>query len=110
VNGDGKADLVAGGGPGGGPRVTIFDGASLFASTQKPIANFFTGDVNSRGGVRVAVKNLDGDTKADVLTGSGTGSGSKVIAYVSSKLLTEQPSSLYEFDAIPGYTGGIFVG
>jgi hypothetical protein len=110
VNGDGKADLVAGGGPGGGPRVTIFDGASLFASIQKPIANFFTGDVNSRGGVRVAVKNLDGDTKADVLTGSGTGSGSKVIAYVSTQVLTEQPSSLYEFDAIPGYTGGIFVG
>ncbi len=63
INGDGFADLIAG----GGPRVLAFDGKSLLTNEYVNLANFFGGDVNSRGGIRVAVKNLDGDTKADVV-------------------------------------------
>jgi hypothetical protein len=110
VNGDGFAELIAGGGPGGGPRVTIFDGKGLLSNVQTPVSNFFAGDTGSRGGVRVAVKNLDGDNRADLVIGSGTGGGSKVISYLGTKLTTDTPAVNFEFDAIPGFTGGIFVG
>lgn len=111
VNGDGFADLVAGGGPGGGPRVTVFDGQGLLANKQAPIADFFAGDVNSRGGVRVAVKNLDGDNRADIVVGSGAGSGSKVTSYLGKTIAPNStPPVNYDFEAIPGFKGGIFVG
>src|SRR5205823_12414959 len=65
VNGDGFADLVAGGGPGGGPRVLVLDGKMLSAgdvagSYAAPVANFFFGDGSARGGVRVATADADG--------------------------------------------------
>ncbi len=73
INSDGFADLIAGGGPGGGPRVLAFDGKALLNNEYVNLANFFGGDVNSRGGIRVAVKDLDGDTNADLVVGSGAG-------------------------------------
>src|SRR5439155_71047 len=78
LNGDGKADLVAGGGPGGGPRVSVFDGAALLTNHQVRTTDFFADDTANRGGIRVAVKDLDGDGKADLVTGAGTGAGSRV--------------------------------
>ena len=114
VNGDGFADLVAGGGPGGGPRVFILDGKSLVQNgpaTLVPVGNFFAGDVNSRGGIRVAVKDLDNDNKADVVTGSGTGAGSKVTAYLGANITPSgTPIATLNFDAFAGFTGGVFVG
>ena len=56
LDGDGFADLIAGGGPGGGPRVTSFDGADLLANAQTRSADFFAGDPDNRGGIRVAVE------------------------------------------------------
>src|SRR5439155_1170062 len=73
VNGDGFADLIGGGGPGGGPRVFAVDGHSLLQNgtgTLLPVANFFAGDIENRGGIRVAVKDIDGDNKADIITGA----------------------------------------
>jgi hypothetical protein len=86
VTGDGFADLVAGSGPGGGPRVTAFDDRALIGNTLIRSADFFAGDVTGRGGIRVAVKNLDGDGFADLVVGSGTGAGSRVTAYPGSAL------------------------
>jgi extracellular elastinolytic metalloproteinase len=73
VNGDGTADVVVGAGPGGAPRVTVYDGVKLMQNQLSPIANFFTGNNDSRGGVRVAVTDIDGDTRADVVTGEADG-------------------------------------
>ena len=114
VNGDGFADLVAGGGPGGGPRVFILDGKSLVQNgpaTLVPVGNFFAGDVNNRGGIRVAVKKLDNDNKADVVTGAGTGAGSKVTAYLGKDTTPNgTPPTVLDFDAFAGFGGGVFVG
>ena len=111
VNGDGLADVIVGGGPGGGPRVTVFDGKSLLANQQSPIANFFAGDPNNRGGVPVAVKNLDGDTRADILTGAGAGANSVVTAYFGANVTSSAtPPVAFTLDPFPGFTGGVFVG
>ncbi len=111
INGDGFADLIAGGGPGGGPRVLALDGKSLLTNTQTNLANFFGGDVNSRGGIRVAVKNLDADTKADLVVGSGSGAGSRVTGYLGANIAASgTPPVQFDFDAFAGFTGGVFVG
>ncbi len=111
LDGDGFSELIAGGGPGGGPRVTAFSGKQLLDNAQTAIINFFAGDVNNRGGVRVAVKNLDNDAKADLVAGSGTGGGSRVTAYLGANILAAAaPTPSFDFDAIAGFTGGVFVG
>jgi hypothetical protein len=55
VNGDGRGDLIFGGGPGGGPRVYILDGAAMLAGQVTADGNFFAGDPSGRDGVRVAI-------------------------------------------------------
>jgi hypothetical protein len=72
LNGDGYADLFASGGPGGGPRVLGFDGRARTLGQTKIIANFFGGDVASRDGIRLAVKDLDGDAVPDLVATSGS--------------------------------------
>jgi hypothetical protein len=111
ITGDGKAELIAGGGPGGGPRVTAFDGAALMANQQVKKADFLAGDAANRGGVRVAVKDLDKDATADLVVGSGVGAGSKVTGYLDSALLAggNIPES-FGFDAIANFKGGVYVG
>jgi len=56
------------------------------------------------------VKNLDGDNKADLVVGSGTGAGSHVTAYLGKGLTGGSPQSAFDFDAQSGFTGGVFVG
>ena len=92
IDGDGKADIVFGGGPGGGPRVMVISGASLLqnvdAALKSPIANFFAFDAELRGGVRPAVKDADGDGKLDLVIGSGEGDRARVKVYRGSNLAT----------------------
>jgi hypothetical protein len=111
LDGDGKADLIAGGGPGGAPRITAFGGNQLLGNRAVPIANFFGGDVNNRGGVRVAARNLDGDALTDLVVGAGEGAGSRVTAYAGKSILVSSPPpELLAFDAFPGFSGGVYVG
>jgi hypothetical protein len=106
LDGDGKADLVAGGGPGGGPRVLVLSGADLAGgnlTAPTALANFFAGDPNSRGGARVAVRDADGDGTPELLVGDGGGAGTRVVAYHGT-------SEVFQIDAFPGTGGGVFVG
>src|SRR5204863_9661577 len=91
VNGDGFGDLIAGGGPGGGPRVISLDGKLLSATNingayASPDGNFFYGDPASRGGVRVAAAEVNGDKKADVVVGSGEGLPATARVYFGSSI------------------------
>ena len=75
ITGDGRADLVFGAGPGGGPRVFALSGASLIANVgaakAQPLANFFAYGASERGGVRPSISDVDGDGRSDLIVGSG---------------------------------------
>jgi hypothetical protein len=111
LDADGFAEVIAGGGPGGGPRLFALSGAGLLAGRQEVRANFFAGDTSNRGGVRVAARDLDGDGFADLVAGSGTGAGSRVTGYSGRGAPANgAPVELFAFNALPGFTGGVFVG
>lgn len=114
VNGDGYADLIAGAGPGGGPRVFILSGFGLTqqGGTFTVVANFFAGDTNGRGGVTVTAKDIDADHRADIITGAGKGSQSVVTTYLGS---TTSPNGLpptYQRYLVfeSSFLGGVYVG
>ena len=79
-NADGFADIVVGAGPGGGPQVNIFDGRTGNVLTQ-----FFAYDQSFRGGVTVAVGDIDGSGFNSVVTGAGAGGGSHVKTWQNSR-------------------------
>jgi len=68
VNGDGRADIVTGAGAGGGPHIRVFNG-----TTTTEIYGFYGSVSSFVGGVKVAARDLDGDGKAEVLVGTGSG-------------------------------------
>jgi len=80
VNGDDQDDIVLGADRGGGPRVTVLNGATFTA-----LADFYAYDPSFTGGVRVAVGDLTGDATStgatgiqSVLTAPGFGGGPNV--------------------------------
>ncbi|HVK10882.1 MAG TPA: VCBS repeat-containing protein, partial [Gemmataceae bacterium] len=114
VNGDGFADLIAGGGPGGGPRVYALSGFALTQQNgaQTQVANFFAGDTENRGGVPLTVKDIDGDQRADVVAGAGEGAQSVVTTYLGGTIPTNGTPPVYqEYLVFPSdFLGGVFVG
>ena len=98
LEGNGKPDIVTGPGPGGGPHVRVFrpDGT--------PLASFFAFDPAFRGGVTVAAADVDGDGKADIITGPGPGGGPNVRVF---HLDGTPVSSFFAYD--PGFHGGVSV-
>lgn len=70
VNGDGLDDVIVGVGSGGGPTVSIFNGLN-----QEPLASFLAFDATFTGGVFVASGDVNGDSRDDIIVGSGSGGG-----------------------------------
>ncbi|MFO0796026.1 MAG: FG-GAP-like repeat-containing protein [Gemmataceae bacterium] len=119
VTGDGFADLVFGGGPGGAPRVFILSGqliasGNVAGAQAAPVANFFVANnAADRGGVRVAVADLDGDNKADVVAGSGEARPAALRAYLGKNFTTAgEPATFQDLSVFGGgaLAGGVFVG
>ncbi|MDD5626134.1 MAG: S8 family serine peptidase [Patescibacteria group bacterium] len=66
VDGDGKDEIVTGAGPGGGPHVRVFD---LYGQSK---TGFFAYQSGFKGGVNVAVGDVDGDGKDEIVTSGAT--------------------------------------
>ena len=116
-NSDGFDDIVVGAGPGGGPQVNIFDGRTGNVLTQ-----FFAYDQSFRGGVTVAVGDIDGSGFESLVTGAGAGGASHVKTFRNSRffMIGDTPilpgnqsismNQTGEFMAYEmGYTGGVQV-
>ncbi len=110
---DGKGDIAAGAGPNGGPRAIVFSGAALLDSNaQRFLANFFAADPNDRGGVRVAVADLDGDARADLAVGTAQAFlPSRAIFYRGADLAPDSAPTAFRDTAFPDVDfTGVFVG
>ena len=116
-NSDGFDDIVVGAGSGGGPEVRIFDGR-----TGNVITQFFAYDQSFRGGVTVAVGDIDGSGFESLVTGAGAGGGSHVKSFRNSRffmigdtpvlpgnqsIFMNQTGQFMAYET--GYTGGVQV-
>ena len=109
VTGDGFADVLAGGGPGGGPRVSAFSSRTLTqGGGPVRVVDFFAGDTVSRNGVTIAAANLDNDGLADIVTAAGN--SGRVTAYAGKALTGGNPASLFTLDTFDDSPNGVFVG
>lgn len=70
LNGDATKEIITGAGRGGGPHVRVFD-----KDGNLLIGGFFAYDENFRGGVDVAVMDLNGDGTREIITAAGPGGG-----------------------------------
>lgn len=70
LNGDGTKEIITGAGSGGGPHVRIFNEFGKILT-----GGFFAYDKGFRGGVKVAVMDLNGDGTQEIITGAGIGGG-----------------------------------
>lgn len=95
VNRDFFDEVVVAAGFGGGPRVAVFNGSTLFAFTPDPlrlVPDFFAfggpDSVNLRNGVYVAAGDLNLDGFADLSFGGGPGGAPRVFALSGQVLVT----------------------
>jgi hypothetical protein len=123
-NGDGRAEIVTGPDVGGGPHVrvlqyvragdpdfvpgvtNIYNNVRNFSSDLVTLpANFNAYDPNFHGGVRVAVGDVDGDGRPDIVTGAGIGGGPHVKVFSGASGAVIRSFLAYA----PNFLGGIYV-
>lgn len=89
VNGDGVEDVVVAAGRGAAPDVKVYDGATL-----KQIGSFQAYSKTFFGGVTVAVGDVNGDGRADIVTGAGVGSAPHVKMFSGAELFAKSAKAM----------------
>lgn len=100
LNRDGRAEIVTGMGVGGIPLVKTFRGTDGLE-----LSRFMAYDVRFRGGISVAVGDLDGDGFAEIITGAGATAAPHVKVFRGND--SSEIASFYAYDA--GFLGGVSV-
>jgi hypothetical protein len=104
--------IVTAPGPGGGPHIKVFGGTTHTNEFSQPIAQFLAYDSAFRGGVTVAVGDVDGDGNVDILTSPGPGIAPQVKAFRFTDKYSEphQFILIRSFDAYASaFHGGVSV-
>jgi RHS repeat-associated protein len=99
LNGDGKAEVIVGSGPGAAARVGAFDGAN-----GKVLYDYLPFGAGYFGGVNLSAGDVNGDGYADAVVGQASG-GEQVKVYDG-----RNTGSVTNLDPFPGTTGGVRVG
>ena len=97
LNHSGPADLLVAAGFGGGPRVALFDGATLLATRTKLGNDFFAFPEDAatlRNGIFAAIGDINGDHFGDLIFGGGPGGAPRVLI-LSGQLLTTNSPNLF---------------
>jgi hypothetical protein len=106
VDGDGKDEIVTAVGPGGGPHVRVWSVTGPAGGVVERLG-FLAYDPGFAGGVFVACADLDGDGRAEIVTGADAGGGGHVRVFAVSGGAVVERAGLFPFDA--GFTGGVRV-
>jgi hypothetical protein len=108
VDGRGRADIITGAGMGGAPHVRVFNGDMIGGQLGGALGSFYAFDQDQSHGVRVAVSDINGDGKADIIATPGEGGSPELRVFdAASEGEPEIIRSLLVED--PNFTGGIFV-
>jgi hypothetical protein len=99
-NNDGKVDIIAAAGPGGGPAIAVLD-----SQTGEVLQSFFAFDQAFTGGVFIAVRDFNGDGILDIIAGAGAGGGPEVRIFNGNGLTVIRSFFAYAQD----FTGGVSV-
>jgi hypothetical protein len=108
VNGDTRADLVIGSPGTRNPNVKVFSGKALVDDNTRTKIAAFVPDGSTKGGVRVAVRDINGDGTVDIITSSGE----MVSAFQGGTNLPAVglPPLMFTFDPNPAFIGSVWVG
>jgi hypothetical protein len=124
VDGDRQVDVILANGPGTAPQITVIDGEKILSlennkllsleqlrAAKNIIAEFFAYDPRFFGGVNVAVADLTGDGKAEIITGADIGGGPHVRVFDGATVKDDAgPREVDGFFAYePTFTGGVRV-
>lgn len=100
LNGDGTQEIVTGTDIGGGPQIRIFNAEGKLINP-----GFFAYATNFRGGVNVAVGDLNRDGINEIIAGAGYGGGPHIRVFNKDGKLINPGFFAYN----PGFRGGVNV-
>lgn len=102
ITGDGVNDIAIVPGVGGAPRLRLIDG-----STGNSLADFMVYEDSYRGGLYVALGDVNGDGRDDIITGTGNGGGPRVRVLDGASLGSTVIRDFFAYE--DSFRGGVLV-